>query len=86
MGEVFGRVALGIVPLVVRVDSADIIASLISVKREVEDQTGAHLKLVLVGAMEAHLLAKELADEDVGVLVQARPFPYTWDSKRMYVL
>ncbi|VDB83387.1 unnamed protein product [Peniophora sp. CBMAI 1063] len=83
LGEAFGRVALGITPLVVRVDSADIIASLISVKREVEEQTGAHLRLVLVGAMEAHLLAQELASEDIGVLVQARSFPYVWDSKRI---
>ncbi|KZV70092.1 carbohydrate esterase family 9 protein [Peniophora sp. CONT] len=83
MGEAFGRVAIGILPLVVRVDSADIIASLISVKREVEEHTGARIKLVLVGAMEAHLLAEELASENVGVLVQARPFPYAWDSKRI---
>lgn len=85
VGEAFGRVALGIVPLVVRVDSADIIASLISVKREAEEQTGARLKFVFVGAMEAHLLAEELASEDIGVLVQARSFPYEWDSKRMCV-
>lgn len=59
----------GDIPLVVNVGSADIIATLISLKKEVEEQTGTKLKLTIASATEAHLLADELAEADVGVIV-----------------
>ena len=44
------------------------------------------MHLTIVGAAEAHLLAKELAESRVGVvLVPFRSFPFEWESRRMYV-
>lgn len=43
------------------------------------------MQVTLVGAEEAHLLAKEIAAAGVGVvLVPVRPLPLTWASRRMY--
>lgn len=71
----------------VRVHNADIIATLLLLKREVELSTGTSLKLTLVGATEAHLLAKEIAAANVGViLLPPRSFPYTWEMRKMQVL
>lgn len=62
------------------------IATLLQLKREVESQTKKTLKLTLVGAAEAHLLAEEIGDAGVGViLLPARSYPYTWEQKRMCV-
>ena len=53
-------------------------------KKQVEDQKGNAIKLTITGASEAHLLAKELASADVGVIVSpSRPFPAMWEDKRM---
>ncbi|KAJ7054501.1 composite domain of metallo-dependent hydrolase [Mycena amicta] len=41
------------------------------------------LRLVIAGGAEAHLLAKELGAAGVGVLLQQRPFPGTWEEKRI---
>jgi hypothetical protein len=49
-----------VVPLVVEVDSADIMASLLILKAEVEDKIGSRMRMVFSGAMEAHLLAEEI--------------------------
>ena len=56
-------------PLVVNVGSADIMASLIALKREVEKKTGKAFKMTFAGGTEAHLIADELAAENVGVIV-----------------
>ena len=53
----------------VNVGSADIIATLISLKKEVEAKTGNTIKMTIAGATEAHLVADELADANVGVIV-----------------
>ncbi|KAI0312575.1 carbohydrate esterase family 9 protein [Amylostereum chailletii] len=79
----FGKVALGMTPLVVRVHAADTIASLLDLKTQVDSVTGAAMKLTLLGATEAHLLANELKEAEVGVLAAPRSFPYTWDSRRI---
>jgi len=50
----------GIVPLVVDVHSADIMATLIILKAEVEEKIGSNMRMVFSGATEAHLLAEEL--------------------------
>jgi hypothetical protein len=68
----------------VEAHSADIIATLIMLKKQVEDQRGNTIKLTITGASEAHLLAKELAAANVGVIVNpSRPFPSTWEQRRI---
>ena len=80
----------GKVRLVVDVESADIMATLLRIKAEIEHkiftETNVHkeLKLTFSRATEAHILARELKHAKVGVLVHPRPYPYTWESKRMY--
>ena len=72
--------------LVVNVKNADIIASLLKLKQEVEAISGTTIRMALVGAGESHLLAAELAAANVGVIVTPpRPFPYTWEGRRMSV-
>jgi hypothetical protein len=72
------------VPLVVTAHSADVIASLIALKKEVEETKKAVMKLTIVGASEAHLLAAELAEAHVGVFLNPpRQFPYTWEHMRI---
>lgn len=79
----------GKVRLVVDVESADIMATLLRLKAEVEHkfftETNIHTKLRLTfsGATEAHVLARELRHAKVGVLVHPRPYPYTWELRRM---
>lgn len=68
------------------VDSADAMASLIKLKAEVEVQTETPIQVTFSGANEAHLIAEEIAAANIGViLVQYRPFPSTWEKKRMCV-
>lgn len=44
------------------------------------------IKLTIIGGAESHLLANELAEADVGVIVTPpRSFPYDWDNRRMWV-
>ncbi|EPQ56066.1 hypothetical protein GLOTRDRAFT_15437, partial [Gloeophyllum trabeum ATCC 11539] len=83
-GEAFKRVAEGRSTLVVKTNSADTISSLLLLKREVEAETRTPIKLTLLGASEAHLLAPEIADAGVGVVVApVRSAPYTWDQRRI---
>ena len=64
--------------------SADIIATLIVLKKEVEHHTKSRIKLTIAGGGEAHLLAKELGAARVGVILNpVRPFPSTWESRRI---
>ncbi|KAI0653864.1 carbohydrate esterase family 9 protein [Cubamyces menziesii] len=78
------RVKKGEIPLVVRVHSADIIASTIVLKSEVEAKLGNDIKVTLIGGREAHLLAKEIGEANIGVIVApTRPFPHSWDEKRL---
>ncbi|KII92269.1 hypothetical protein PLICRDRAFT_37059 [Plicaturopsis crispa FD-325 SS-3] len=81
----FADVVEGKTPLVVEVYSADIIASLILLKNEVEAAHGGlPIKLTIAGAAEAHLLAKEIGAADIGVIIApSRPFPGTWESRRI---
>lgn len=76
----------GEIPLVIEAHSADIIATLLILKQQIEVGTWKSLKMTITGASEAHLLAKELADAGVGViLTPARPFPGLWEDRRMCV-
>ncbi|KAG6881592.1 hypothetical protein C0993_000830, partial [Termitomyces sp. T159_Od127] len=59
-------------------------ASLIRLKKEVENSSGYTTKFTFTGANEAHLLAKEIGEAGIGViLTPSRPFPGTWESRRI---
>lgn len=45
----------------IEVDSLDIMANLLRLKLDVEDKIGSRMRMVFSGAMEAHLLAKEIS-------------------------
>lgn len=75
----------GILPLVVEVHSADVMASLIELKKEVEASLGKPLKMTFLGASEAHILAREIGAAGVGVVINPlRPYPMSWEMKRMH--
>lgn len=66
------------------VQNADIMASLIQLKKEVEENSKTSVRLIFSGASEAHLLAKEIGQAGIGVILKSpRPFPGTWGSRRM---
>lgn len=70
--------------LVIDTDSADIIATLILLKREVEEAYGSSVKMTIADALEAHLLAKEIAEAGVGIIqITSKPFPALWEMRRM---
>ena len=41
-------------------NSADIMATLLKMKEEIEEKRGSHMNMVFAGATEAHLLAKQI--------------------------
>ncbi|KIJ18775.1 hypothetical protein PAXINDRAFT_71407 [Paxillus involutus ATCC 200175] len=83
-GTPFDLAAKGEIPIVVQAQNADIVASLIKLKKEIEASTNTALRLTVAGAAEAHLLARELGEARVGVIVTpARPFPEAWEMKRI---
>ena len=75
----------GTLPLVITVHSADTIAAVLKLKTTVEAffPGKTNIRLVLFGAAEAHLLSKELAAANVGVVL-APIFSYAkdWDQRR----
>jgi dTDP-4-amino-4,6-dideoxygalactose transaminase len=74
----------GVIPVVVEAHSADVIATLILLKKEVEEKTGAIIQMTIAGATEAHLLVKEIAEAKIGVIFKpSRPFPATWERRRL---
>ncbi|KAF9239773.1 hypothetical protein BU15DRAFT_74314 [Melanogaster broomeanus] len=83
-GARFKAVSKGELPLVVNVKNADIIATLLNLKTEVEAAFGTPMKMTLLGAAEAHLVAAEIAAANVGVIVTPpRSFPFTWEGRRI---
>ncbi|GAB1317184.1 Carbohydrate esterase family 9 protein [Madurella fahalii] len=90
------RVVRGKMPLVITVHSADTIAALLRVKREVEEAgnavwrgrrgvggEGGRIRMVILGGAEAYLVARELAESGVGVvLAPMLAFGVTWDQRR----
>ncbi|KAF9258507.1 carbohydrate esterase family 9 protein [Marasmius fiardii PR-910] len=88
VGKAFKRVIEGEIPLVVMVQNADIMASLIKLKKEVEGllttKNDSRIRVTFAGAAEAHLLASEIGQAGVGVVVApTRPLPYTWEHLRI---
>ncbi|KAJ4479027.1 hypothetical protein J3R30DRAFT_3403875 [Lentinula aciculospora] len=84
LGVQISKVLEGKIPLVIGVHNADIMASLIQLKAEIEKRTGSPIRMTFVGASEAHMLANEIGVADVGVIISpARPFPSFWDMRRI---
>ncbi|KZT06435.1 composite domain of metallo-dependent hydrolase [Laetiporus sulphureus 93-53] len=83
-GYWFRQAAKGSIPLVVEVSSADIMATLLKLKEDIHQDRGSVIKMVFFRATEAHLIANEIAKAKVGVILEpARPFPQTWDERRI---
>ncbi|KAF9529384.1 carbohydrate esterase family 9 protein [Crepidotus variabilis] len=82
-GVWYKKVISGEIPLVAAVDSADIMATLIILKKEIELRNGKQIRLTITGGAEAHLLAKELAEANIGVLLPSKPFPMSWEGRRI---
>ncbi|KAH7908517.1 hypothetical protein BJ138DRAFT_1068672 [Hygrophoropsis aurantiaca] len=79
-GQILDQVRNGSAPLVVTVDSADIMSTLLDLKASYPQP----LALTFSGAAESHLIADEIAKAGVSVIVTStKPFPWTWDSKRI---
>ncbi|KAG1759992.1 hypothetical protein EDD22DRAFT_980832 [Suillus occidentalis] len=82
--KVLRRVRKGKTTLVVDVESADIMATLLRLKDEYEAHSGRELHMTFAGATEAHLLAHEIARAGVSVIVaESKPFPSTWEQRRI---
>ncbi|EKM54391.1 uncharacterized protein PHACADRAFT_258201 [Phanerochaete carnosa HHB-10118-sp] len=82
--EWYKKAVNGEIPLVVETHNADIIATVILLKREIEIETGQAMKVTILGGGEAYLLAEELAGADVGVIMSPpRPLAYSWDYRRV---
>lgn len=77
------KVVAGDLPLVVTVHSADAIASLLSVKKEVEEVSSSKIHLTVLGGAESHLVADALADAKVGVvLAPLQSYSTSWEQRR----
>jgi hypothetical protein len=69
---------------VITVHSADIMATLLHLKAEVDASAQTSLRITFAGATEAHLLAAEIGAAGVSVvLAPARPYPASWDYRRV---
>jgi imidazolonepropionase-like amidohydrolase len=84
----FQQVITGKLPLVLSVHKADTIAAIIRLKTEVEKvitkSSKSHtLSLVIIGAAESYLVAKELASANISVvLAPLLPYSQSWDERR----
>ncbi|KAK4892215.1 hypothetical protein LTR27_009224 [Elasticomyces elasticus] len=77
------QVVNGTLPLILSVHSADTIATLLRLKAEIEAIIDHHLRVVIHGGAESHLVADELAASDVSViLAPLLPYSTTWDQRR----
>jgi len=74
----------GQLTLVISVENADIMATLILLKHEYEAESGQQLQVTFSGATEAYLLASEIAEAGVSVILTSpRPYPRTWEQRRV---
>ncbi|EMD00876.1 hypothetical protein BAUCODRAFT_29260 [Baudoinia panamericana UAMH 10762] len=72
----------GSMALVISTHSADRIASLLRMKYELDAVMPHALRLVIYGGAESHILAKELAAANVGVVLTSFAYGLTWDQRR----
>ncbi|KAI9000710.1 composite domain of metallo-dependent hydrolase [Trametes punicea] len=83
-GEWFKKAAEGTIPFIVEVSSADVMATLIRLKTEVEEKRGTYMRMVFSRATEAHLLAEEISNAGISVILRPpRQFPWSWDDRRI---
>lgn len=61
--------------MVVSTNNADIIATVVNLKEEIEAEIGSKVKVTILGGAEAHIIAHELARANVGVILTP-PRPY----------
>ncbi|GAA5972136.1 hypothetical protein JCM8115_007136 [Rhodotorula mucilaginosa] len=81
--EAFALVAHEALPLVIRADKADVLASLVKLKLAIESKLPQKMRWVIHGGQEAHLVASQLADAEINVILTSpRSFPTTWDARR----
>ncbi|KAM0792660.1 hypothetical protein ACM66B_002440 [Microbotryomycetes sp. NB124-2] len=83
--DYFALAARGEIPLVINAWKADVIATLIKLKSEIESEPNATAPLhwIIHGGQEAHLVAHELASANISVILSPpRPFPESWDERR----
>jgi hypothetical protein len=77
---IYGRAANGKIPLAVRTQNKDVIAHLLKMKAAIADV--APIRLVVIGGIESYLVARELAEANVPViLVPWRCQPESWESR-----
>lgn len=77
------RVVNGQSALVLSAHSADTISSIIRLKSQVEDAGSEKLRVVIIGAAEAHLVADQLAASHIAVvLAPLLPYAQSWDQRR----
>jgi imidazolonepropionase-like amidohydrolase len=77
------KVVTGQLPLSLTVQSADGIASVLRLKKQVEEASGSELKVVIIGGAESFLLADELAAAKVGVvLTPLLSYRAEWEQRR----
>ncbi|PKS06100.1 hypothetical protein jhhlp_007934 [Lomentospora prolificans] len=83
------KVVTGEMAISVTVHSADIIASLLDMKEQVEAAIisgfgqNTTLRMVIIGGAESHLLAEDLASSNVGVvLAPMQSYAVSWDQRR----
>ena len=72
----------GEIPLIVATHNADIIVTIVHLKQELEAEIGNRLKVTIVGGAEAHILARELANAGIGVVLTP-PRPYVSYSSHL---
>ncbi|KAJ6598878.1 carbohydrate esterase family 9 protein [Mycena vulgaris] len=82
-GQETGDGKMGVVPLVIDVGNADIMATLLILKAEIENQLGTRMRMVFSGAAEAHIIAKEIGEASVGVILDAKPTVGVWEDRRI---
>ncbi|BFZ63283.1 hypothetical protein YB2330_004404 [Saitoella coloradoensis] len=75
--NVYGKAASGALPILIKTHNKDVIAHLIALKKVLSS-----IKLVIIGGIESYLVAKDLAEADVPVILTAwRCQPETWESR-----
>ncbi|KAM0746981.1 composite domain of metallo-dependent hydrolase [Meredithblackwellia eburnea MCA 4105] len=81
--DYFALAGKGEIPFVINAWKADTIATIILLKREIQKTSTKPLKWIIHGGQEAHLVAADLAEADISVILSPpRAFPESWDERR----